>query len=143
MMTGAMLALTLVLASCSKQAPAGDEAAAVKTEQSAGKTPKLALSANDPNVMKISVPTMQCESCVSAITEGVKGVPEAEEVNVDLDTKTVFVKVASNTPETQKKIETAIAETGYSTPSTTRNDAAYKKLPECCQEGGGKHPTEL
>ena len=143
MMTGAMLALTLMAASCSKQTPARDEAAAAKTEQPAGKGTKLALNADDPNVMKISVPTMQCESCVSAITEGVKGVPEAEEVNVDLDTKTVFVKVASNTPETQKKIETAIAETGYSTPTTTRNAAAYKKLPECCQEGGGKHPTEL
>ena len=138
-MTGAMLALTLALASCAKENPRADDMKAMaetgKTEQTAAKT---TLNADDPHVMKISVPTMECETCAEAITKGVKTVPEAEDVNVDVDTKTVFVKVADNTPEMRTKIENAISSTGYSTDKVARNEDAFNKLPKCCKVGGEK-----
>jgi copper chaperone CopZ len=138
-MTGAMLALSLALVSCSKDAPSGEATKAAAGEAKSGETAaKLAMNTNDPNVMKISVPTMQCETCAEAITKGVKTVPETQDVNVDVDTKTVFVKVANNNPETQQKIENAISATGYSTTKVIRNAEAYKNLPECCKEGGSK-----
>ncbi len=127
---GAVLALGLLLASCG-----GNDAdmASIDTE-----VPKAvsAINVNDPNVVKLSVPTMQCETCVNAITEGVKKVEGAEDVNVDLNTKTVFVKVANHTPEVHERIEKAITAIGYSTETAPRDSAAYANLPTCCQEGG-------
>jgi copper chaperone CopZ len=130
---GLFLAATLALASCGKQS----EPQAQKVADNAkAEKPAMALNVSDPNVMKISVPTMQCESCAKTIKKGVKTVPEAQDVDVDVDTKTVFVKVANNTPETQHKIEEAISKVGYSTTSVQRDPAAYNDLPECCQDGG-------
>lgn len=127
----AMLALGMVLASC-----AGDDAAKTGDVTADTSAKATALNADDPNVIKISVPTIQCETCVDAITEGLKTVPAANEVNVDLGRKTVFVKVANNTPETRMELEKAIAGVGYNTDAVTRDSTAYANLPDCCKEGG-------
>jgi copper chaperone CopZ len=131
---GLFLVLALGVVSCGKQ---GDPAAEKAADKPAAGKAVAAMDVNDPNVVKISVPTMQCESCAKTITKGVKTVPEAQDVNVDVDTKTVFVKVSNNTPETQHKLEEAISKSGYSTPTTKRDPAAYEDLPDCCKEGGG------
>jgi len=131
-MGGAVFVLGLLLASC-----AGEENTQAEKGMEGDKKPATAtIDADDPNTVKIAVPTMQCESCVETITEGVKGVSAAQEVNVDLASKTVFVKVANNTPEARMEIEKAIAGVGYSTASTPRDTAAYAKLPDCCKDGG-------
>ena len=130
---GMFLALALAVASCGEQEkPKASEAP--KSDKSA--EPSVALNVNDPNVVKISVPTIQCESCAKTIKTGIKDVAEAQEVDVDVDAKTVFVKVSNNSLDTQLKLERAISKSGYSTPSFQRDSVAYKALPECCQEGG-------
>lgn len=118
-------------------AEAGKDAAAKPGNETAD-----AMDVNAADVVKISVPTMQCETCVEAITKGVKGVSETQNVRVDLDSKTVFVKVAANTPETQQKLEDAISKCGYSTASKERDPKAYEGLPDCCKDGGMKDATE-
>lgn len=135
----ALLALGMVLASCAgddtaKTQKMDAEAAAKAAQETLEKS--TALKADDPNVVKISVPTIQCETCVETITEGLKAVPAANEVNVDLGSKTVFVKVANNTPETRMELEKAIAGVGYNTDGMKRDSAAYAHLPDCCKEGG-------
>ncbi len=126
---GTLLVLGLLLASCGGNDAANGDARTSGTESQA-------MDANDPNVVKVSVPTVQCESCAHTITEGLKKVDGTGDVNVDLNSKTVFVKVANNSPEMQTQIERAIAGVGYSTPSTPRDSVAYANLPACCQEGG-------
>ncbi|MBS1913733.1 MAG: heavy-metal-associated domain-containing protein [Bacteroidetes bacterium] len=134
-MIGAMLACAVAVGACG-----GSKADAPKADAPKADAPKEShvsaplMDVNDPHVMTIAVPTMQCETCAAAITKGVKGVSEAQDVKVDVDTKTVFVKVANNTPDTRRQIEQTIAGVGYSTKSVQRDPAAYAKLPECCKE---------
>ncbi len=126
-MIGAVLACALAAGACG-----GSKADAPKEKHASAPL----MDVNDPHVMTIAVPTMQCETCAAAITKGVKGVSEAQDVKVDVDTKTVFVKVANNTPDTRRQIEQTIAGIGYSTRSVQRDPAAYARLPECCKETG-------
>lgn len=143
---GLMMACGIALAACAKEAPqsetkAPDQAAKAQAPAEAEKAvadAKPAVDAGDPNTMKISVPAIQCETCAATITKGVKTLSEAQDVKVDVDTKTVFVKVANNTPETRAKIEAAIAKVGYSTANVKRDAKAYDGLPDCCKEGGEK-----
>lgn len=135
---GMFLALALAVSSCGEQEkPKANEAPeSAQSESPKSAEPSVTMNVNDPNVVKIAVPTIQCETCAKTIKKGIKDVAEAQEVNVDVDAKTVFVKVSNNTPETQKKLEEAIAKSGYSTPTMQRDSVAYKGLPECCQDGG-------
>lgn len=127
--------LGLLLASCAGDQSAQSEKGA-REAMEGDKKQATAINVDDPNTLKIAVPTMQCESCVETITEGVKAASVTEDVNVDLATKTVFVKVANNTPEARLQIEKAIAGAGYSTATTPRDTIAYNKLPDCCKDGG-------
>jgi copper chaperone CopZ len=131
---GVFLALAIGVAACGDKSDSRGDVA--EKSASAGKKEEARLDANDPNVVKISVPTIQCEMCAKTIRKGIDGVPSAEAVNVDVEAKTVFVKVANNNPETQQQLEKAIAQAGYSTPTTQRDPAAYEQLPDCCKEGG-------
>jgi len=142
---GLFLVLAVALVSCGKQSePQADKAAPKAQEPAAAAAkPAMAMNVNDPNVLKISVPTMQCESCAKTIKKGVKGVSEAQDVDVDVDSKTVFVKVANNTPDTQRKIEEAISKSGYSTTAVKRDQAAYDDLPDCCKDGGAEREKKM
>lgn len=143
---GLMMACGIALAACAKEAPQSETKAAAQAPAEKAATPaesekpvadaKPAVDVNDPNTMKISVPTMQCETCAATITKGVKTLSETQDVNVDVDTKTVFVKVTNNSPETRAKVEAAIAKVGYSTAGVKRDAKAYEGLPDCCKEGG-------
>jgi copper chaperone CopZ len=139
MMIGAALALTLALAACSNDKPAQTDMKEASGE-SAQATEHVVKTFNtdDPNVVKIAVPTMQCETCANAISKAVAKVPSYEDVSVDVDNKSVFVKVSNNTPEVKTELETAISKAGYSTESVQRDAAAYENLPDCCKDGGGE-----
>ena len=50
----------------------------------------------------------------------------------NVETKELTVKYASNT-SSLAKIEKAVAETGYDTPSQKATEEAYNKLHECCK----------
>lgn len=134
-----LLALTVALGACAKEEKAAEttkpEAAPV-AEKKIEATP--AMDVNSPNVVKISVPSMQCESCAKTIKSAVKGVNGYEDATVDVDNKVAFIRVANNTPETKMELEKAIAKSGYSTESVQRDQTAYDGLDECCKEGGMK-----
>lgn len=128
-LTGTFLSLALLLTACSKnEAPKVGDAAADKKQAVA--------TADDPTMVKVSVPTIQCETCAKTIKGEVSKITDAKEINVNVEEKTVFVKVANNSPELRKQIETAIAKAGYNTTTMKRDDAAYNALPDCCKEGG-------
>lgn len=83
-----------------------------------------------------------CDMCEKTIeteliyTKGVKS------VDVDLATSTIHVKYdpRKTGPET---IRTAVTKLGYSADGQPGDEAAFKKLPDCCQkEGCGKVPAE-
>ncbi|KXK57889.1 MAG: heavy-metal-associated domain-containing protein [Chlorobi bacterium] len=134
-----LLALTVALGACAKEEKAAESAkpeAAPVAEKKAEATP--AMDVNSPNVMKIALPTMQCESCAKTIKRAVKGVNGYEDATIDVDNKVAFIKVANNTPEAQMEMEKAIAKAGYSTPNVQRDQAAYDGLDECCKEDGMK-----
>lgn len=136
---GATLALTLALAACSNDKPAQTD-----TKEAAGEATQTttqvvkAFNTDDPNVVKIAVPTMQCETCAKTISKAVATVASYEDVSVDVDNKSVFVKVSNNTPEVKKDLETAISKAGYSTESMPRDAASYENLPDCCKDGGAE-----
>ena len=101
------------------------------------------LNAEDPNVHKIGVTTMQCESCVMAVTKACESVEGVEEVDVRLGDKAAFVRVADFSPEKQAELEQAIAKSGYTTEHVERDADGYAKLPDCCKDGGmEKHDDE-
>lgn len=125
------LAGALTLGACGKDKTA-DTAAAEKNAPAAA-------TANDAKIVRVSVPTMQCESCVKTITGAVKKVEGVENVDVKLDQKSVFVTVSDRTPQRVSEIESAIVNAGYSTDAKARDAAAYDKLPTCCKDGGGEH----
>lgn len=126
MIVAAAVACALALGACAKE-KAADTADA--------KNPSTAAAA-DTKIVKVSVPTMQCESCAKTITGAVKKVDGVENVDVKLDQKSVFVTVSDRTPQRVADIESAIVNAGYSTDSKQRDVAAYDKLPSCCKDGG-------
>src|SRR5438094_470248 len=70
----ASLALTLILGACSKDEPA--RTAKVNDKPAAeGAATAAVMTTNDPSVVKIAVPTMQCEDCANTISKAVKEVP--------------------------------------------------------------------
>jgi copper chaperone CopZ len=128
-----VLSLALSAAACSKDEATKNDTAANKGD---GATTEATLAAN---VVKISVPSMQCETCAKTIKKELSTVPGAENVDVNVDDKTVFVTVANNTPEMKSTIEQAISHAGYNTDTKKRDPAAYDALPDCCKESGGEH----
>ena len=124
----AVLALALATGACSSN----DRSAG---SDSGGTTAKV-MNTSDPDVVKIAVPTMQCEGCAATISKALKTLPEAKDVDVDVETKSVFVRVSNNTPEVKKDLETAISKSGYDTETMKADPVAYEQLEECCKVGG-------
>ncbi len=80
----------------------------------------------------ISVPTIQCETCVQTVEVAVKKVEGVKSVSVDLKEKVAHVNF--NAAKTnQQKIENAIAAAGYDANKTKRDEVAHYNLPKCCQ----------
>ena len=134
-----LLALTVALGACAKEEKAAETTkpdAAPVAEKKVEATP--AMDVSGPNVVKIALPTMQCESCAKTIKGAVKGVSGYEDATVDVDNKVAFIRVANNTPEVKMELEKAIAKSGYSTENVKRDQAAYDGLDECCKEDGMK-----
>jgi copper chaperone len=59
--------------------------------------------------MEFTIPAMSCGHCVGAITQTVKSLDPAAEVNVDLATKKVVVQSSQDQPT----VAAALAEAGY------------------------------
>lgn len=113
------------------------EYAAEKSEkQEQPETTQLASFAK----VEISVPTIQCKSCVANVEAGIKEVEGVKEYNVDLEKKIAFVSF-DESMTTLADIEKSIALEGYDANETVRDMDAYHDLDKCCQipEDGGGH----
>lgn len=132
-----LLILTLTVIGCgensSEEATADNSNA---TDQATEETTAGTLNENDPQVLKIGITTMQCESCVMTVTKACEGVDGVEAVDVRLGEKAAFIRVANTSPEKRTELEEAIAKSGYSTENKERNSEGYAKLPDCCKDGG-------
>jgi len=73
-----------------------------------------------------------CEMCKKTIEGSVK---DTKGVNfAEWNEKTKMMSVYYDTTKTNKQeIEKQVAAAGYDTETEKGNDAAYSKLPECCQ----------
>jgi mercuric ion binding protein len=81
----------------------------------------------------ISLPTMQCATCVETIQKAVEKVEGVQSIHIDLKTKMAHVSFDSGKTSLEK-IEKAIAAVGYDANKTRRDEKAYAGLPKCCQE---------
>ena len=80
----------------------------------------------------ISVPTIQCSSCVKTITAALDKVDGVEKVNIDLEKKVAHVNYDPKKVKLND-IEKAIAAAGYDANDVKRDEEAHSKLMPCCQ----------
>jgi copper ion binding protein len=80
----------------------------------------------------ISLPTIQCQTCVETIKTAIQKVEGVESVNIDLKEKRAHVHF-DPAKTSQEKIEKAIAAAGYDANNIKRDEQAHAKLPACCQ----------
>lgn len=151
LMMVALLALTMI--AC--EGDDSDDEGVDEKDEAAMMTP-AALGENDPKVVKISVPSMHCSDCAVAITTACEAVEGTEGVDVRVDEKVAFVKVATNTPAMEAKLVKALNEAGFETAADAaagaKSDRCHtdkaKKGDACCatgkadKEGCDGHDTE-
>lgn len=76
--------------------------------------------------------TAICGSCKKRIEKVLLATPGVEEAILNLNTKKVKVKFDSS-KVTLAQLRQVIADTGYDADEVKKNEAAFAKLPECCQ----------
>ena len=81
---------------------------------------------------EISVPTIQCQSCVMKVESGIKEVEGVQDYKVDLGTKTAFVLYDESMTDVPS-IEKSIAMEGYDANETKRDAEAFDNLEKCCK----------
>ncbi len=89
--------------------------------------------------IKISTPTVQCESCKNRIESYVKRYEGISMINVNVKKKETTVKYLTDRIN-EEEIKTAIANAGYDANEIAANPDSYKRLPQCCkkpEDGGG------
>lgn len=95
-------------------------------------SPAKAEESKDLVVTTIAVPTIQCSMCVNTITKALKADDGVSAVEVNLDEKTTTVEYDQKKTDL-KRLEKAIAATGYDANDTKRDPKAYDKLSPCCK----------
>ena len=84
------------------------------------------------NLIKISLPTMQCNMCVANIESSLNKVDGIVKFKVELND--LIVKVKFDTKKiTQEEIELAISNVGYKANAVHANVEAYNKLAMSCK----------
>jgi periplasmic mercuric ion binding protein len=89
--------------------------------------------------VKISTPTVQCESCKKRIETYLKRYDGIQTVNVNYKKKETTVKYVTDRID-EEQIKAAIANAGYDANEVIANPDSYKRLPQCCKkpaDGGG------
>jgi copper chaperone CopZ len=81
-----------------------------------------------------------CGSCKARVERGLTAIEGVEGVTVDLNSKNVKVKYNPD-KISEQQIRLAIANMGYDADDMKKDEAAYAKLPMCCQKPmpGDKH----
>ena len=80
----------------------------------------------------ISVPTVQCNSCVKTITTALDKVDGVKSVKIDLEKKMAHVNYDAEKVKLND-IEKAITAAGYDANDLKRDEDAHSTLPSCCQ----------
>lgn len=89
--------------------------------------------------VKISTPTVQCESCKNRIEKYLSREEGVETSKVDFKKHVTTVKYWTDRTNVEN-IKTAIANCGYDADNVTANNESYQRLPLCCkkpEDGGG------
>jgi copper chaperone CopZ len=89
--------------------------------------------------VKISTPTVQCESCKNRIERYMTREEGVQSVKVDVKKHITTVKYFTDRTNIEN-IKTGIANAGYDADNVTANPESYAKLPTCCkkpEDGGG------
>jgi periplasmic mercuric ion binding protein len=89
--------------------------------------------------VKLSTPTVQCESCKKRIETYLKRYDGVMSINVNVKKKETTVKYITDRIN-EEEVKTAIANAGYDANDVSANPESYKKLPTCCkkpEDGGG------
>lgn len=111
-------------------------------------TPLLAQNGNipeesGPKVAHLDIHTSTvCDMCEQTIEENLIYEKGVKKVDVDLAKSEIHVEYdpKKNTPDGLRK---AVAKLGYMADDIPGDEAAFKKLPACCQkEGCGKMPVK-
>ena len=90
------------------------------------------LSSGGEKTADISLPTIQCGTCVRTIE---KALDKTEGVlNIDIDVENKKATVTFNDSKTNlSKIEDAIVKAGYGVNDKKADETAYEKLHSCCK----------
>lgn len=96
-----------------------------------------------PKVAHLNIRTSTvCDMCEKTIEENLIYEKGVKKVEVDLATSTIHVEFdpKKNNPDALRK---AVSKMGYMADELPGDEAAFKKLPACCQkEGCGKMPVK-
>ncbi len=82
--------------------------------------------------VEISLPTIQCDMCVSAIEKAVNKIDGVVSITVDVEGKKAKVTF-DDTKTSLTRIEKAISKSGYKANNKKANKKAYDKLDDCCK----------
>ncbi len=92
-----------------------------------------AVSAADKKTIEISLPSIQCGTCVKTLKKALGKVEGIIESKVDLKNKTVII-IFEDSKTNSEKIEAAITAAGYDANDKSANADAYEKLSPCCKK---------
>jgi periplasmic mercuric ion binding protein len=89
--------------------------------------------------VKLSTPTVQCESCKKRVETYLKRYDGIMSINVNVKKKETTVKYLTDRIN-EEEVKTAISNAGYDANDVPANPDSYKRLPACCkkpEDGGG------
>ena len=92
-----------------------------------------AKSISDDKTVDISLPSIQCGTCVSTIKKALNKVEGIDEFNIDLKNKNVTVSFDDSLTSIDK-IESAIIFAGYDANDKPADADAYNNLNSCCKK---------
>lgn len=89
-------------------------------------------SQTEASVAEMTLPTMQCDSCVDTVSKALKKVDGVENVAIDLKAK--MAKVTFEKGKTNvAALEQAVVKAGYAANDKAADPEAYANLAQCCK----------
>lgn len=89
-------------------------------------------SGSQSDVIKINLPSMQCNMCKKKISTAISGVDGVENVEVSVSDKMAIVSYDKNKTNLSL-IENSITSAGYVANDKKADPIAYEKLDDCCK----------
>ncbi len=105
-------------------------------EPGSDQTSSQSIAATSPAIQEYAIEGMSCQGCVNTLTTTLKNIPGVQMVKVSLAEKRAVV-VADPTDATRKKIQSAVADAGY-TAKPILDDPATPSMMPASQTDTGK-----